>query len=158
LADATTVKLKERFDLIFAKDVIEHIEEDTAFLKNMNEHLKKNGLLLINTQNSFSLNYLIEGGWAFLRRNKNWGGWDSTHIRFYTPWILKEKLHIAGCKIIKRFGCYHFFFCFISRRLIGKVWENKIFHLLEILGLYDKLPFKVTGWGLGVLAKKVRGI
>lgn len=158
LANATVVELKDRFDLIFAKDIIEHIREDVVFLKNMNKHLRKSGLLLINTQNSFSLNYLIEGGWAFLRGNKNWCGWDPTHVRFYTPWILKEKLHIAGFKVIKWFGCYHFPYRFISRRLIGKVWESKMFHLVENLGLYGKLPFKVTGWGLGVLAKKVRGI
>ncbi|MBA7486413.1 Ubiquinone biosynthesis O-methyltransferase, mitochondrial [subsurface metagenome] len=158
LGDATTMKLKEKFDLIFAKDIIEHIEEDIRFLKNMNEHLRENGLLLINTQNSFSLNYLIEGGWAFLRGNKNWCGWDPTHVRFYTPWILKRKLHIAGFKVIKQFGCYHFPYRFISRKLIGKVRENKVFHLVEILGLYDKFPFSLTGWGLGLVAKKVKEV
>lgn len=158
VADVTKIKLKERFDLIFAKDIIEHIKEDTIFLKNMNEHLKKSGLLLINTQNSFSLNYLIEGGWNFLRGNKNWRGWDPTHIRFYTPWISKRKLQVAGFEAIKWFGCYHFPYRFISRKLTGKMWENKTFHLVEILELYDKLPFNITGWGLGLLARKMGGV
>ena len=47
LADATTVTLKKKFDLIFAKDIIEHIEDDLLFLENMNEHLRDGGLLLI---------------------------------------------------------------------------------------------------------------
>jgi len=158
LGDATTIKLKEKFHFIFAKDIIEHIEEDINFLRNMNKHLIEDGLLLINTQNSFSLNHLIEGGWAFLRGNKKWCGWDPTHVRFYNTWILKQKLNSAGFKIIKQFGCYYFPYRFISSKLFGEVKENKIFHLVEISGLYDKFPFSFTGWNIGLLAIKVREV
>jgi len=75
LADATTVKLDEKFNLIFAKDVIEHIQDDRQFLKNMNRHLQNKGLI-INTQNSWSLNYLVQGIYHFLRGDKTWCGWD----------------------------------------------------------------------------------
>lgn len=158
LADATTVKLKKKFDLIFAKDIIEHIEDDLLFLENMNEHLREGGLLLINTQNAFSLNYLIEGGWHFLRGKKKWCGWDPTHVRFYTPKSLKKKLQMTGFEIDKWFGSYHFPYKFITGMVFGKVLECNLFHPIESTSLYDKLPFSITGWGIGVVAKKTREV
>src|SRR3989344_35359 len=84
LGDAATIDLKEKFDLIFASDIIEHIDNTQAFLKNMNKHLKVGGLLFLNTQNSFSLNYLMEGLLYFwLHGKKGFLGWGPTHIRFY---------------------------------------------------------------------------
>ena len=84
--DAATVNLGKKFDIIFSKDLIEHIPDDKAFLRNMASHLKEEGYLAITTQNSFSLNYLIEGGCYFLL-GKNWCGWDPTHLRFYNFWF-----------------------------------------------------------------------
>lgn len=158
LADATTVTLKKQFDLIFAKDIIEHIEDDLLFLENINKHLKDGGLLLINTQNAFSLNYLTKGGWRFLRGNKNWHGWDQTHVRFYTPKTLKKKLRIVGFEINTWFGSYHFPYRFITGMVFGKVSECKFFHLIELANLYGKFPFSIAGWGIGVLAKKTREV
>lgn len=155
LADAATVTLKEKFDLIFAKDIIEHIENDIRFLENINRHLKKDGLLLITTQNSFSLNYLIEGGFNFLMGNKSWCGWDPTHIRFYTHKSLNKKLKTIGFKATKCFGVYHFPYRFISQTIFKKVLERRGFHFVEILKLYDKFPFSITGWNIGIVAKKI---
>jgi len=158
LADATAVTLKEKFDLIFAIDIIEHIEDDSLFLENMNKHLRKDGLLIINTQNAFSLNYLIEGTFNFLKGNKNWCGWDPTHVRFYTLKSLKEKLGRTGFKINKWFGNYHLPYLPYLTRIFEKSWAGKIWHVIEIANLYDKLPFSITGWGIGVTATKVRDV
>ena len=70
LADATIVKINKKFDLVFAKDVIEHIDNDNSFLKNIYSRLIDNGLILINTQNNLCLNYLLQGGYHYLKRNK----------------------------------------------------------------------------------------
>lgn len=155
LADATHVKFNEKFDLVFAKDVIEHIQDDSMFLKNMNNHLNDNGLIILNTQNSFCLNYLIQGGYHLLRGNKKWCGWDPTHLRFYNFWSLKKKLAASGFKPIKWFGSYYFPYRILDDRC-GK-WSNlKIFHIVELLGLYDMFPFNLIGWNIGVIAKKVQ--
>lgn len=61
-ADAVTVRLGRKFDVIFAKDLIEHLPDDVAFLQNMSNHLREQGYLIITTQNSLSLNYFLEGG------------------------------------------------------------------------------------------------
>lgn len=155
LGDATTVTLNEKFDLIFAKDIIEHIEDDISFLENMNRHLRTGGTLFINTQNSFSLNYLVEGSWNFLIGNKKWCGWDPTHVRFYTSKSLKEKLEMTGFETTKWFGSYYFPYRFLSLFILNKLVEHKSFHFIEMLRLYDRFPFNVMGWNIGAVGVKV---
>lgn len=153
-ADATDIKLNAKFDLVFAKDVIEHIKNDEKFLINMNSHLKKGGLIMINTQNSWSLNYLLQGSYHFIRGDKNWKGWDPTHVRFYNMKSLKNKLKKSGFKPIKWFGAYYFPYRILFDRF--KISEKflVLFCFIELLGLYNKFPFNVLGWSIGVTAKK----
>lgn len=153
-SDATTVKLGRKFDIIFAKDLIEHIKDDSAFLKNMAAHLKEDGYLFLETQNSLSLNYFFDGGYNFLSGNKGWCGYDPTHLRFYNFKNLTEKLRQAGFKPIRWWGAYHFPYRFLSRLVLKRLIEWEGFHLVELLHLGDKLPFKYTGWAIGVIAKK----
>lgn len=156
LADATTVKLDEKFNLIFAKDVIEHIQDDRQFLKNMNRHLQNKGLI-INTQNSWSLNYLVQGIYHFLRGDKTWCGWDPTHIRFYNVKSLKRKLEAEGFEPLKWFGSYYFPYRILADRLKMCI-NSKVFYFVELIGLYDKFPFRIIGWNIGVVARKIKSI
>lgn len=153
LADATTVTLEEKFGLVFAKDVIEHIQDDEEFLRNMNRHLKDNGLMIINTQNSWSLNYLIQGSYHFLKGDKTWCGWDPAHIRFYNVVSLRRKIKAAGFKPIRWVGSYYFPYRILKDRL-GINTGLKFFNCVELLHLYDKPLFSVTGWNIGVVAQK----
>lgn len=152
--DAATVNLGKEFDIIFAKDLIEHIADDEAFLQNMADHLKEEGYLIITTQNSLSLNYLIEGGYHFLLGNKSWCGWDPTHLRFYNSRQLDRKLRQAKLIPVKWWATYHLPYRFLSRLLLRRLVEWKGFHLVELLGLNDKTPFNFTGWCIGIIAKK----
>ncbi len=153
LADATTIKLENEFDIIFVKDVIEHIENDNTFLLNMKKYLKKDGYMLINTQNSFSLNYLLQGGFNLLKGNKKWRGWDPTHKRFYNVRLLKKEFKKSGFTPVSWFGSYYFPYRVFSEKF-GKIWECKAFYLIEELGLFDKRPFNVLGWNIGVIVRK----
>lgn len=153
LGDATAIKLNKKFDLVFAKDVIEHIQDDEKFLVNMDVHLKENGRVLINTQNNFSKNYFIQGWFHKLKRNKKWLGWDPTHVRFYNFVSLKNKLAKTGFKPEKWFGSYYFPYRLLADHF-GKRWESKIFCLIEFWGLFSRPFFNVAGWNIGVIAKK----
>lgn len=155
LADATSLELKEEFDLVFAKDVIEHIQHDEEFLRNMNSHLKNNGLMVISTQNSWSLNYLIQGGYHFLRGDRDWCGWDPTHMRFYNVRSLRRKIEAAGFKPIRWFGSYYFPYRILRDRL-GISEDLKVFSSVESLHLYDKFPLSIAGWSIGVIARKTK--
>ena len=146
VADATSLALKTKFDLILAKDVIEHIKDDMSFLHNMSVLLKDKGTIIISTQNAFSLNFLIESSFNRVRGNKNWCGWDPTHLRFYTPWSLKKKVENAGLKIHKVYSSYHLPYRFITRFLFHRVYEHLAFHCLD--RYYSKFPISFVGWSL----------
>jgi len=161
LTDATTVKLNEKFDFIFVKDVIKHIKDDIKFLQNMNKHLNDNGLIFITTQNSFSLNYIVEGFWNFIRGERNWCGWDYTHVRFYNLKTLRKKLEETCFQVKKWFGCYYFPYKFILGlfyTILRKEYKEpryQVLHPVELLNLHDKWPFNIMGWSIGVVAEKV---
>lgn len=155
LGDATNVKLNKKFDLIFAKDIIEHIKKDNLFIKNMTYHLTKNGLLFISTQNSFSLNYLIEGIYQKIKQpKKKWLGWDYTHIRFYTYFSLRKKLKRYNFTILKTFGNYHVPYRFVLGGLLRKEINLKKGHFLEYCSLATIFPFNISGWSINIIAKK----
>lgn len=90
----------EEYDVIVAKDVIEHIEDDAAWIRAAAKALAPNGRLVLSTQNSWSLNYLIEGSYHRLwHGNRLWMGWDPTHVRFYNPISLRRIAKMGGMKV-----------------------------------------------------------
>lgn len=154
VADAVSLSLKTKFDFIFVKDVIEHIKDDMSFLGNMSMLLKDGGRLLIVTQNSFSLTFLIESSFNKLIGNRNWCGWDPTHVRFYTPWSLRGKGEKVGLEVCKISSSYHIPYR-VTKRLLGKVYEHRVFHIFD--KFHDKFPINLFGWSLIVEMKKKSG-
>ena len=74
-----------QFDVILMKDVMEHVAHDHNLLSAARRFIAPGGRLVVSTQNSLSLNYLIEGTYQRLvLGNEDWCGWDSTHLRFYS--------------------------------------------------------------------------
>lgn len=75
------------FDYIILADVLEHLYDPWAVMKNVRKYLKENGKVLISVPNvmHFSLlkSLIINGNWTYT----NAGLLDKTHIRFFT---LKE--------------------------------------------------------------------
>ena len=51
--DVTSIRLHQRFDVIVAAEVIEHLTNPGLALMNLKEHLKENGILLLTTCNPF---------------------------------------------------------------------------------------------------------
>jgi len=68
--------LKEKFDLIFLFDVLEHITEEDAFLQAVLFHLAPRGKVIVNVP---------AGEWAFSRYDTAAG-----HVRRYTLHTLRE--------------------------------------------------------------------
>jgi 2-polyprenyl-6-hydroxyphenyl methylase/3-demethylubiquinone-9 3-methyltransferase len=147
---------KKRFDIVIAKDIIEHIHDDRGFLKDLSDCQDKGGILLLSTQNSFSLNYLLEGSYQkYIRGNKNWCGWDTTHLRFYTRYSLKEKLNLAGYSPQKWASVY-----IIPYNIFSWFFLLKVNIYASFLHKFDLLfgtifPFNRLGWNIIVRAKKV---
>lgn len=145
-----------KFDIIIAKDVIEHIDDDKDFISNCYNRLKFNGLLILQTQNSFSLNYLIEKPIRFLIGQRNWKGWDSTHIRFYNYKsfnnLLKKKF-----REIKYCGSYYIPYLFLTKSILK--FEPKCYSNWRLFTLIDKylghiFPLNKFGWSITVSGVK----
>lgn len=92
------------FDFIFAGEVIEHLIDTDAFLKEIHRCLKPNGYTLITTPNlaSFENRLRILFGLYPVWVNYNLNG--SGHVRAYTPSILKKQLKQHGFKVVKHTG------------------------------------------------------
>src|SRR5215831_11496734 len=77
LANADTDTVPGEYDFVFAKDVVEHLDDDRAFFRRIGAQLRPGGGVYIATQNNHCLNYLIEGSYErFVRGNRSWLGWD----------------------------------------------------------------------------------
>ncbi|MBW2978004.1 class I SAM-dependent methyltransferase [Candidatus Woesearchaeota archaeon] len=59
IGDAQNFDLKKKFDVIAAGDLIEHLTNFEGFFKSVKKNLKKEGIIILNTPNVFSLYNLI---------------------------------------------------------------------------------------------------
>lgn len=60
-ADAEDFDLKEKFDVIFAGDIIEHLNNVGNFLESCKKHMQKDSILAITTPNPYALHLLARG-------------------------------------------------------------------------------------------------
>jgi 2-polyprenyl-6-hydroxyphenyl methylase / 3-demethylubiquinone-9 3-methyltransferase len=146
--------LKRGFDVILMKDVIEHAPDDHLLLEAASRILTPGGILVISTQNSISINYAIQGTYhRVLKRDKNWFGWDETHLRFYTPIGLARKLKSVGLK------CEAWRSVYIVPYKIPRIKTgDKKFYRLDSLSWIDRtlgcvFPYNRLGWNVIVRAR-----
>lgn len=146
----------ERFDIVIAKDIVEHIEDDDGFIKDLSSCQETGGVLILSTQNSLSLNYLIEGSYQKYRcGNRGWMGWDPTHLRFYTCFTLKEKLKKAGYRPVKWAGVYVIPYNIVSWLFLGKLdIQTPSLRFFDVAA-GAVFPFNRLGWNIIVKAEKV---
>jgi 2-polyprenyl-6-hydroxyphenyl methylase/3-demethylubiquinone-9 3-methyltransferase len=144
---------RRRFDVILIKDVIEHVENDQVILEAVSQATVPGGTLVLSTQNRLSLNFLIQGTYHrnFLK-DKNWFGWDETHLRFYTPMSLNNKLKKAGFSIVAWRSVY-----LIPHKLPTLPSSRKKFLRLDTLSWIDRIlggvfPYNRLGWNVIVKA------
>ncbi len=141
------------FDVILMKDVIEHVQDDDQLLMRASESLAPGGRLVVSTQNSLSLNYVLEGGYKkYLKGDKNWCGWDETHLRFYTGTSLGTKLRNYGLKPVAWRSVYLIPYK-VSVPFRKKIlYVRSVSHLDRYLGRY--FPFNRLGWNIIIAAEK----
>ncbi len=149
-----------RFDVVVMKDVLEHVADDRGLLKQAARSMAHGGALVISTQNSLSLNYLLEGGYEkLIRGTRDWCGWDATHLRFYTPMNLAAKLGRVGfiCECWRSVYIVPYKF----RAFPGLAPGTGRFLRLDALALVDRVlgrvfPYNRLGWNILVRAVKKR--
>jgi 2-polyprenyl-6-hydroxyphenyl methylase/3-demethylubiquinone-9 3-methyltransferase len=142
------------FGVILLKDVLEHVPDDLDLLRRAARCLAPGGSLVLATQNSLSLNFLLEGGYRrWLRGHKHWMGWDPTHLRFYTPGRLRRLLARAGLTACAWRSTY-----LLPHKLPPLPWRPGRYTKIESLARLDLLwgdvfPFSRLGWSLMVKAR-----
>lgn len=143
-----------QYDFIFAKDLIEHLDDDGPFFHRLGAQLKTGGGTYLATQNDHSLNYVLEGSYERLYHgNKDWYGWDRTHRRFYNAGVLARHMRAVGIVPEHWGSSYLFPWRFVTKRLTGRprpwnVWTR----LDDVLGMTP--PFAKWGWSIMVVGRK----
>ena len=145
------------FDVILIKDVLEHVEHDDELLRTARRFTAPGGRIVLSTQNSLSMNYLIEGAYQrLILGNDQWMGWDSTHLRFYTTFSLDRNLRQAGFTPIAWRSVY-----LIPYKLPALPGSKKEFLRIDPLSYVDRAlggvyPFNRLGWNIIVRADASR--
>jgi len=89
------------FDCIIFADVLEHLKDPWAILKNVTNLLTDSGFVIISIPNvrhyTTIFNLLFRGYWPYRER----GIHDKNHLRFFTFKNIKKMLLDAGLNIIK---------------------------------------------------------
>jgi len=149
-----TVK-SERFDIILAKDIIEHVRDDQRFLDDLYQCQRPGGLLVLSTQNSRSLTYLLEGSYEkYWRGNASWCGWDQTHLRFYTSTVLARMQKSSGYEVERGASVYVVPYNILSWLFLLKVnIEITALRYLD-LSIGRVFPFDRLGWNIIVRARR----
>lgn len=147
--------LNRQFDIVFAKDLIEHVVDDTELVQEFAGALNDGGRLVMTTQNALSLNYIIEAGIRkILRPSERWMGWDRTHLRFYTPRKLRILIERSGLHL----ECFNSAYIF-PYKLVSRVFPFIDPHKKSVFSEFDRVISRVPifakcGWNIMVVAKK----
>ncbi|PKN65015.1 MAG: hypothetical protein CVU57_12895 [Deltaproteobacteria bacterium HGW-Deltaproteobacteria-15] len=145
-----------KFDIILAKDIIEHIPDDRKFLLSLSRCQDEGGMLILSTQNRHSLNFFLQGTYnRCWHKNKDWYGWDSTHLRFYTPQSLQRLLSTSHylpmlwrSVYLVPYDILSWFFLLRKRIVLEKF--NKLDLYLGDIPIINK-----CGWNVIVMARRV---
>lgn len=146
---------KESFDCIVLKDVIEHVNDDTALMLKLYSLLKTEGVLLMSTQNNYSPNFIIEGILMKLRNPfKKWLGWDPTHVRWYNCNRLKELITTAEFIDVRYSSTYIVPYKILLRLIpwIDSKKDNFLFRMDTTLQKFKM--FRKIGWNILVVCRK----
>lgn len=169
MGDVATLPFRGRtFDLALCLDIIEHLDDDVAFLRNVCRLVRPGGWVLVCTHNSRSLQHVMGLAEAVIRR-ETWRGWDPTHIRFYNVSSLRRVMNAAGLEVTALNGTYFVPFHLPARLLswplerlgfpavsglVHRVVQAPFYALnrgFELLS--DVRPLSSLGWGIIALGR-----
>lgn len=98
--DATTVSLNQTFDVVVAGEIIEHIDDPSAFVSNMAKHLNEEGRLVLTTPHVFFCLHFAESVFSSPEAR-----WNHQHVSWYCPFTLQNLLCRNNLEVE---SCYYF--------------------------------------------------
>lgn len=136
--EAFLKKIKGKYDVIVAADVLEHLKNPELTLKYLKKLLKKEGVLIVSMPNIACWKMrrdLLRGSFEYSES----GILDKTHLRFYTYYTLQKFLNNEGYRINKIYpmeSSYPLKYFFLSK---GKRLGNLIDSIISLI-LYKYFP------------------
>jgi SAM-dependent methyltransferase len=146
--------LRERFNIIFLFDVLEHIEDERGFLKALLYHLAPGGYIILNVP---------AGEWAFSEYDRAAG-----HVRRYSIHTLRDAVEPTNLSIT---NWTYWGMPLLPTLLLRKLWligqqkkdevisagfdsrSNSINRLLGLLANCELIPQKLIGTSLMVVLR-----
>lgn len=94
-ANANNFNLNQKFDIIIAGEIIEHLTNFDTFFQSIKKHMTKKTTLIITTPNPYKITNIAR----ILAFGKTYG--HPEHTIYHDEHTLKEMLHQEGLKTIK---------------------------------------------------------
>ena len=135
--DFLETNFEKKFDVLFASQVLEHIDEPNIFFKKCNEVLNENGILHIDVPNEHSMiSYLRK----IFKNNKYYGAIRPPyHLRAYSPISIKNLFLRNNFDNIKTFSKINFDRTFGQLVLKVPFKIAVLFRLQQLTGLNSLL-------------------
>ncbi len=115
------------FEMVFASEVIEHLDDVNAFLSEIQRVLKPEGCLILSTPNSVFWAYRL-----LTMLGKSPSEFQHPgHLRFFSPRLLNRSLQGTGFFRIQMSGRNMYF-------IIGEVFASFLSPILEFLPIFQK--------------------
>jgi len=95
-----------KFDVVLMSQVVEHIAYPNGVLLKIKDWIPDHGVLIISTVNVahwMGRMKLLFGKWEY----EEYGIFDNTHLRFYTPASLKKDLVMLGYEVVSEKYSYY---------------------------------------------------
>lgn len=108
--DAQRLSLEKKFEVVFAGEIIEHLDNVQGFLDSARLHLEPGGILVLTTPNAFALSNFIYRLWGSVRVNPDHRCWfcedtigqllrhnrfavlEVRYVRHRTPGVIRRSL------------------------------------------------------------------
>jgi methionine biosynthesis protein MetW len=92
------IRTNQKYDVVFASAIIEHLKNPDTILNSIKEVLKPDGILIITVPNIAHWRmrlHLLLGKWEY----QDYGVLDRTHLKFFTYYTFQELINQSGFKI-----------------------------------------------------------
>ncbi len=135
--DAQNIKFKQKFDIVFAGELIEHLPNPGQFLVSAANSLAKNGRIILSTPNTFSLSRLVR----VFQKISNEPNVNPDHTMYFSPQniiTLANKCHLNVMKIEYAHFPFSHFSLLIELNKIGckimgeRFKEQMIVHVVKV--------------------------
>lgn len=124
-------KIKEKYDVIVAADVLEHTKNPEVVLKSLRKNLKEEGRFIISLPNiacwQMRKNLFLKGDFSY----QDSGILDKTHLRFYTFFTIQELVKKSQLKVTDIFSAILSFPFKNSLAKISPAFSQKIGNILN---------------------------